>query len=195
MWRLSNIDFKYIFLSLPFICILIVGVLMLVGTLFSSGQIFGTNTLPVTWQMLVGGDVFSALVLNVCTFLYAGMLVQRARTSRISHLVDSTPIPNWTLLFSKLIALLKMQLVLLAVIMVSGMLFQVYQGYYDFEIGHYLKELFGLKFLNYLVWAFLAIFIQTLVKNQYLGFFILLIVAIGIPFLTLLSLIKCCFKI
>jgi ABC-2 type transport system permease protein len=134
MWRLSNIDFKYIFRSLPFLCILIVGVLLLLGTLFSSGQIFGTNTLPVTWQMLVGGDVFSALVLNVCTFLYAGILVQRARTARISHLVDSTPIPNWTLLFSKLIALLKMQLVLLAVIMVSGMLFQIYQGYYDFEI-------------------------------------------------------------
>ena len=187
MWRLSNIDFKYIFRSLPFLCILIVGVLLLLGTLFSSGQIFGTNTLPVTWQMLVGGDVFSALVLNVCTFLYAGILVQRARTARISHLVDSTPIPNWTLLFSKLIALLKMQLVLLAVIMVSGMLFQIYQGYYDFEIGHYLKELFGLKFLNYLVWAFLAIFIQTLVKNQYLGFFILLIVAIGIPFLSLIG--------
>ena len=187
MWKLSYIDFKYIFKSLPFICILIVGVLMLVGTLFSSGEIFGTNTLPVTWQMLGGGNIFSLLVLNVCTFLYAGMLVQRARTAKISHLVDSTPIPDWTLLFSKLIALLKMQLVLLLVIMVSGMAFQIYKGYYDFEIGHYIKELFGLKFLNYAIWALLSIFIQTLVKNQYLGFFILLILAIGIPFLSLIG--------
>ena len=186
-WKLSNIDFKYIFKSLPFICILIVGVLMLVATLFSSGEIFGTDTLPVTWQMLGGGNVFTIIVLNVCTFLYAGILVQRARTAKINYLIDSTPVPNWTLLFSKLIALLKMQLVLLAVIMLSGMLFQVYKGYYNFEIGHYLKELFGLKFLNYAVWAFLAIFIQTLVKNQYLGFFILLIVAIGLPFLSLIG--------
>jgi ABC-2 type transport system permease protein len=194
MWKLSNIDFKYIFQSLPFICILIVGVLMLVATLFSSSEIFGTDTLPVTWQMLGGGDVFSLLVLNICTFLYAGMLVQRARMANMNHLVDSTPIPNWTFLFSKLIALLKMQLVLLAVIMVSGMLFQVYHGYYDFEIGHYIKELFGLKFLNYLVWALLAIFIQTLVKNQYLGFFILLIMAIGIPFLSLIGIELSIFK-
>jgi ABC-2 type transport system permease protein len=194
MWKLSNIDFKYIFQSLPFICILIVGILMLVATLFSSSEIFGTDTLPVTWQMLGGGDVFSLLVLNICTFLYAGMLVQRARMANMNHLVDSTPIPNWTFLFSKLIALLKMQLVLLAVIMVSGMLFQVYHGYYDFEIGHYIKELFGLKFLNYLVWALLAIFIQTLVKNQYLGFFILLIMAIGIPFLSLIGIELSIFK-
>jgi len=193
-WKLSNLDFKYIFTSLPFICILAVGVLMLVGTLFSSGEIFGTNTLPVTWQMLSGGTVFSSLIINLCTFLYAGILVERANTAKISHLVDCTPIPDWTLLFSKLIALLKMQLVLLAVIMVSGMLFQAYKGYYDFEIGHYIKELYGLKFLNYVIWAFLAIFIQTLVKNQYLGFFILLILAIGIPFLSLIGIELSVFK-
>jgi len=187
MWSLSNMDFKYIFKSLPFICILIVGLLMLFGTLFISSEIFGTDTLPVTWQMLGGGNIFSLFVINICTFLYAGMLVQRARTAKISHLVDSTPIPNWTLLFSKLIAVLKMQLVLLAVIMVSGMLFQAYQGYYNFEIGHYIKELFGLKFLNYAIWAFLAIFIQTLFKNQYLGLLVLLIIAMGIPFLDLIG--------
>ncbi|MBU3010049.1 ABC transporter permease [Polaribacter vadi] len=187
MWRLSNIDFKYIFKSLPFICILIVGVIILVATLFVSSEIFGTDTLPVTWQMLSGGNVFTFFVLNVCTFLYAGMLVQRANTAKINHLVDSTPVPNWTLLFSKLIALLKMQLVLLAVIMVAGILFQVYRGYYNFEIGLYLQELFGLKFLNYLVWALLSIFIQTLVKNQYLGFFIVLIIAVGTPLLSFIG--------
>ncbi|MCG1036376.1 ABC transporter permease/M1 family aminopeptidase [Polaribacter sargassicola] len=194
MWKLSNIDFKYIFKSLPFICILIVGLLMLFGTLFISSEIFGTDTLPVTWQMLGGGNIFSLFVINICTFLYSGMLIQRARTAKINHLVDSTPIPNWTLLFSKLIAILKMQLVLLAVIMVSGMLFQAYQGYYNFEIGHYVKELFGLKFLNYVVWAFLAIFVQTLFKNQYLGLLVLLIVAIGIPFLDLVGIELAIFK-
>ncbi|APZ46743.1 hypothetical protein BW723_10810 [Polaribacter reichenbachii] len=187
MWRLSNLDFKFIFKSIPFLCILIVGILMLVGTLFSSSEIFGTDTLPVTWQMLSGGNVFTFFVLNICTFLYAGILVQRANTAKINHLVDSTPVPNWTLLFSKLIAILKMQIVLLAVIIVSGVLFQTYQGYYDFEIGQYIKELYGLKFLNYLVWALLAIFIQTLVKNQYIGFFILLIIAIGTPFLSFIG--------
>jgi ABC-2 type transport system permease protein len=194
MWKLSNLDFKFIFKSLPFISILVIGVLLLIGALFTVGEISGTKTLPVTWLMLLGGNVFSSLIINLCTFLYAGILVHRASTANINHLVDSTPIPNWTLLFSKLIALLKMQLVLLAVIMVAGISFQMYQGYYDFEIGHYVKELFGLKFLNYLIWAFLAIFIQTLIKNQYLGFFILLILAIGIPFLSLIGIELSIFK-
>ncbi|MFY9242134.1 MAG: M1 family aminopeptidase [Polaribacter sp.] len=194
MWRLSNIDFKYILKSIPFICILIVGLLMLMITLFSAGEIFGTDTLPVTWQMLTAGGVFSFLVINICTFLYAGILIQRAETAKINHLVDSTPVPNWTFLFSKLIALLKMQIVLLAVIMIAGMLYQTYQGYYNFEIGHYAKELFGLKFLNYLVWALLSIFIQTLLKNQYLGFFIILIIASAMPFLSFIGIELAIFK-
>jgi ABC-2 type transport system permease protein len=194
MWRLSNIDFKYIFKSIPFICILIVGVLLLMLTLSVSSEIFGTDTLPVTWQMLAGGNVFTFFVLNVCTFLYAGMLVQRANMAKVNHLVDCTPVPNWVLLLSKLIALLKMQIALLAVIIVSGILFQIYKGYYNFEIGHYLLEIYGLKFLNYLVWALLSIFIHTLVKNQYLGFFIIFIIASTMPFLSLVGIELSVFK-
>ncbi len=194
MWKLSNIDFKFILKSIPFICILIVGILLLIATLFTVGEIFGTSTLPVTWQMLSSGGVFSVLVINICTYLYAGILIQRAETAKINHLVDSTPVPNWTLLFSKFIALLKMQLVLLAVIMIAGMLFQTYNGYYNYEVGHYIKELFGLNFLNYIVWALLSIFIQTIIKNQYLGFFVILILAIGIPFLSVVGIELAVFK-
>jgi ABC-2 type transport system permease protein len=72
-WKLSTIDFKYIVTSWAFISIVLVGlVLMLVG-LSEIGDIFGTPTLPVTWKMLNIGGVFAASI-NICTFLYAGML-------------------------------------------------------------------------------------------------------------------------
>ena len=183
MWSLSNIDFKYIVKSWPFISIVFVGLVLMIVGLSEIGNIFGTATLPVTWKMLNIGGVFS-LSINICTFLYAGMLVSRAKIARVNHLVDATPIPNWTLLFSKVIALVKMQIILLALIMLAGIIFQVYNGYYNFEFGHYFKELFFLSLLGYLVWAFLSIFIQTLVGNPYLGLFILLVVSIGMPFLS-----------
>ncbi len=184
MWRLSNINFKYIFKSLPFICIILVGLILILVSLFTVGSIFGTSTLPVTWQTLLGGSIFK-LAINLCTFLYAGMLVHRAKIARVNHLVDVTPIPNWTLLGSNLLALVKMQMTLLFVIMISGIVFQTYKGYYDFEIGHYIQELYGLNLINYVVWALLAIWIQTLFRNPYLGLFVLLVISIGIPFLSL----------
>jgi len=192
-WRLSNLDFKYIVKSWAFISIVLVGLVLMIVGLSEIGNIFGTPTLPVTWKMLNVGNIFSATI-NICTFLYAGMLVHRTKIARANHLVDATPIPNWTLLFSKVIALIKMQLVLLSVIMVSGILFQMYNGYYNFEIEHYLTELYFLDFLNFLVWALLSIFIQTLIGNPYLGLFVLLVISIGMPLLSLAGIEQSIFK-
>lgn len=192
-WKLSVVDFKYIVKSWPFLSIVLVGLLLILVALSEVGNIFGTPTLPVTWKMLQGGSVFK-LSINICTFLYAGMLVHRSGIARLNHLVDVTPIPNWTLLVSKLLALLKMQLLLLFVIMISGMLFQTYKGYYDFDIGHYVYELYGLNFINFVVWALLSIWVQTLFRNPYLGLFILLLISIGIPFLSLAGIENDLFK-
>jgi ABC-2 type transport system permease protein len=192
-WKLSNIDFKYIVKSWAFISIVLVGLVLMIVGLSEIGDIFGTPTLPVTWKMLNIGGIFAASI-NICTFLYAGMLVHRAKIAKVNHIIDVTPVPNWTLLFSKLIALIKMQLLLLTVIMVSGILFQIYKGYYNFEIGHYIMNLYFLDFLNYLIWALLAIFIQTLIGNPYLGLFALLVISIGIPFLSLAGVEQSIFK-
>ncbi|WP_033962117.1 ABC transporter permease/M1 family aminopeptidase [Psychroserpens jangbogonensis] len=192
-WKLSNIDFKYIVKSWPFISIVLVGLIFILIGLSGVGNLFGTDTLPATWKTLMGGAGFF-LSINVCTFLYAGMLVQRARTANTDQILDTTPIPNWTLLLSKFIALLKMQLLLLVVIMVSGMIFQIYKGYYNFEIGHYIKELFGLRIIHFAIWALLSLFVQTLFKNQYLGLFVLLIIAIGMPFLSFAGIEQSIFK-
>ncbi|MCF6347421.1 MAG: hypothetical protein L3J20_03875 [Flavobacteriaceae bacterium] len=183
-WRISNIYLKYIIKSWPFISILLVGLIFILISSLSLGQIFGTKTLPVTWQMLaIPGNTF-ALFINILTFLYAGMLVHRSKIARANHLIDVTPIPNWSLLLSKLISLLKMQLILLLVIMIGGILIQLYNGYYNFEIGHYLFELYALNFIHFVIWALLALFVQTLIPNPYLGLFILLIISMGMPLLS-----------
>ena len=182
-WSLSNLDFKFIVKNWVFISILVVGLMFILIAATTAGAIFGTETYPVTWQMLlIPGGTFG-LFINLVTFLFAGMLIHRGATARMSHLIDATPIPNWVLLGSKFIAIIKMQIVLLLVIMIAGILFQIYSGFYDFEIGHYLKELFGLKLIHYVIWALLAVFIQTLFKNYLLGFFVLLLLSIGLSFL------------
>jgi ABC-2 type transport system permease protein len=182
MWKLSNIDFKYIFSSWAFIAILVVGLISLLVFALTAGELFGTKTYPTTWQMLLlPGTVFTFFI-NLLTFLYAGMLIRRGEMARVNHIVDVTPVQNWALLGSKFIALLKMQVVLLAIIVLAGVLFQIYKGYYNFEIGHYLFEVYGLLFIHFSIWAFLALFVQTLIKNQYLGLFVLLIILITLGF-------------
>ncbi|MGG8495525.1 ABC transporter permease/M1 family aminopeptidase [Tenacibaculum sp. TC6] len=193
-WKLSSIDFKYIVKALPFIAIVLIGMILILITLSETGLILGTKTLPVTWKMLQFGSGAFTLSINIITFLYAGMLVHRGKMAKVNHLVDVTPTPNWVLWLSKLIALLKVQLLLLAIVMVAGVIYQTYKGFYHYELSHYMFELFVLEFIHYAIWAFLALFIQTLVGNPYVGLFVLIVLNWGLPFLTFAGIEQAIFK-
>lgn len=193
-WKLAKIDLKYILKSWPFIAILLVGLISLLLFALSAGELFGTKTYPTTWQMLLlPGSAFTFFI-NLLTFLYAGMLIRRGEIAKMNHLVDVTPVKDWTLLLSKFLALVKMQLLLLTIIIVGGVLFQTYKGYYNYELGHYFYEVYVLMSIHFIIWALLAMLIQTLIKNQYLGLFVLLVIMIGLPFLSLAGIEQSIFK-
>ncbi|MEO9483589.1 MAG: M1 family aminopeptidase [Ekhidna sp.] len=183
-WSLSNNDFLFVVKSWPFIIISLIGLLILTTTLAVGQQIYGTATYPVTWQMLdIAGAVFTRIAILPITYLYAGMLIHRHRISKINQLIDVAPMPNWAMLLSKFIALVKIQAVLLILIMISGILIQSYAGFYDYDIGLYLKDLYLLRIWNIVVWSLLAILIHTLIPNYLIGFFVTLGLGIGISFL------------
>lgn len=173
-WRLSNVDFRYIVKSWAFIILFLAGLLLVIFMTSQMNRQFGGKLLPVTWLMLAFPVFFFSMVVNLLTFLYAGMLVHRSSISGMNQLVDVTPIPNWVLLFSKLIALVKMQMLLLLLVMLGGILVQTFNGYYNYEIGHYISTLFGLYLPSFIVWALVALWVQSLLRNPYLGMFLLL---------------------
>ena len=179
LWSLSKIHFLYIIQNWSFISILICGFLF---TFFQQMQLnpaYGVKTLPITWKLLrIPGTLFSGVIL-ILTFLFAGMLVQRERLAKMNQLVDSCPIPNWVLMGSKFLALVKMQILLLSLLIIGGILTQTLQGFYRFEIGHYFFEVYVLYGINFLIWAFVAILIQTIFTNPYLGLILLLLGALG----------------
>jgi ABC-2 type transport system permease protein len=85
----------------------------------------------------------------------------------MNFLIDVTPIPNWVLLFSKFLALLKCNAA--TMIMIGGIVIQTYNVYFKFEIQTSL-ELYAIKLIHFVIWAALALFGQTLFKNYLLGF-------------------------
>lgn len=179
-WRLSVAEFGSIFRSWLFLSILAGGILMIFFQQAEMSPPYGFRLLPATWKMLkVPAFLFSG-VIHLLTFLYAGMLVQRARMARMDQLVDASPLPDWALLLSKCLALVKMQIVLLSLIMIGGMAVQALNGYYNFEIGLYLFQLYALYLPGLVIWAFAALFVQTLFTNPYLGLFLLVLGSMGV---------------
>lgn len=184
MWSMSIMNFKYIIKSVPFIVLVAFGILFMVFAKTTVMNIMGTATYPTTWKMLmVPGSMFQLFLLLI-TFLYSGMLVQRERRAKMFELVDVTCTPNWVQYFSKLIALVKVQILLLGVVMFTCICLQIIDGYYVIEPLHYILQLFVFLLPVYIVWAALSMFVQSLVSNFYVGFFILFIFFIASPFIS-----------
>ncbi|SEL16762.1 ABC transporter permease/M1 family aminopeptidase [Parapedobacter koreensis] len=183
-WFLSRHDTRFIVRNWTFVVILILTVLIVLLMISAFGQLYGTNTYPVTWMMLqLLGGIYS-FFLQIMIFLFSGMLMQRAATARMDHLINTTAVTNWTLLLSKFFALLQMTCLVLLISMLTAIGVQIYSEYYNFEIGHYLVELFVLDMLNYLVLILFALFIHSFFKNYFVGFFVLLLLTIGMPLLS-----------
>lgn len=156
-------------------------VLMLAGFLFamvSASGLLSTavrRVYPVTHQMvLMAATGFFIFAIAIIIF-YSGELVWRERDAQLNQVVDALPLQRWVLLASKLLALMLVQVLVVATIMAAGLVVQIAQGYHHFEFSLYFRELFLNRLTELWIVCVLAIFIQTLVNNKYLGHFVMVL--------------------
>jgi hypothetical protein len=158
-----------------FLGILVTGILFVFMGAAQIGKMYGTTTYPVTYQVIeILGSSFQLYVLIIITFL-SGEIVWNERSFRVNEIIDAMPIPTWTIYTSKLSALISVQVILMFIIMIIGIISQAIMGYYNFEVGLYIKGLFGIKLIDYILLCFLAFIIHTLVNNKYLGHFVMIL--------------------
>lgn len=179
LWHLSMTNFRFILRSKGFVILVLGGLAFVLLRMANVNPRWDTETLPMTWQILEQQSTPYAGVINLITFLYAGILIQRAKMNQVHQLVDINPVPNWVFLGSKMLALVKTQVVLLTIVMLGGIITQISKGFYEFEIGEYLFNLFGINLIHFVIWAMLAVFIQTVINHPYVGFFLLLLLPVG----------------
>ncbi len=180
VWTLSLVDFKFIFKSKLFLVLAFAALLAAILMLARVSNLDDMALLPATRIMLFFPTIFFTIILTLITFLYAGMLVHRPTLARMNQLIDISPNPDWVFLFSKVLALAKMQVILLSILMMAGIFIQLFNGYDHFEIPLYLFHLYALVFPTLLIWGFASVFIQTLFSNTYVGLFILILAWIGL---------------
>jgi ABC-2 type transport system permease protein len=173
--RLTWLSFKETVKNVYFGVIVLAGVLLLFVMARQPSGFYDGESYPVTYLMLdLTGGLFSVFILIIITY-YSGELVWRERDARLAQISDALPVPTWLLFLSKLLALLLVLVVLLAVVGASGLAIQTAKGYYHYELGLYLKELFGLQLIHYGLLCVLALSVQTLLQNRYLGHFIMVL--------------------
>jgi ABC-2 type transport system permease protein len=137
--------------------------------------LFGVPLLPRTGHVLtfltapLTNPFTPWVIIPLLIVLYAGELVWREREAGLGDITDAAPVPEWALLLGKFLGLGLVLVAWMALLTAAGMLVQVRMGYYDFEAGLYLHVLFGLQLPEYLLFALLALVVQVLVDQKYVG--------------------------
>ena len=162
--RISNILHE-----VPFWGILILMASLAINNGHYAGRVGGQNVWPVTYLMLQSVEGGAALFFFIVATLYAAELIWRERDTQFAGIHDALPVADTTDWFSKLFALCFVEFILLTVAGLCGILMQTIAGYYNYELGEYAKELYVITFPQVLIFALLALFVQTVVSNKFIG--------------------------
>lgn len=168
---LLKVELKSVFRSLPFIAVLLMWLFIVFSELYStviSGSEYGVSVYPFTNQLIeliVRPLTIFSLILIV---FYSSEIVWKERSLNFNLIIDATPIKNWVFFLSKFSALLVLPIILMTSGILMCMVFQIGLGYTNFEFSLY-AALFYHNGLQLAVFCMIALFVNSLVKNKYMG--------------------------
>lgn len=166
-----QIDVQEIIRSLPFMAILLVLLVALALELYAKFFESGLNeeTLyPYTHLVIESVIDIIPILSKILIVFYSGELVWKAKERKFNGIVHTTAASNWVFFTSKLVTLVLIPMLLIGTLVTVCLGFQLIKGFTDIDFTAYL-----LLFYHYgtpaLVLSMMAIFVQTVVKQKYLG--------------------------
>ncbi|CAN5463133.1 M1 family aminopeptidase [soil metagenome] len=167
--RLSVFYAKMVLKEIPFIAIVICGMLIIFINALNLGQLYGTNSYPTTYSVLGLISGFTLFFL-IITIFYSGELIWKERVVKFNLIVDAMPMPSFIELLSKFFGLILIYIGMLFLLIVCGVIIQASYGYYKFELPLYFETVYTSTLIFLVLYTILAFFIQVLVNNKFLGF-------------------------
>jgi hypothetical protein len=167
--------------SWTFLVLLLLVIAACIGSLVIRDQMASAPELPVTSvvvDIVAAAFAFAAILVPLG---YAGELIWRDRKYKIASIIDAAPAPTAVFLLSKIAALVVAVLLLLVAAMASGVGYQLVSGFTDIDFGVYVLKLFAFIGVPAIAFGILALLVQTLVNQKFVGLLIVLAVIIAIP--------------
>lgn len=144
---------------------------------------YGTTDHPTLAATVTGVRGNFQVVLLMIAAFYGGELVWRERDRQLNELIDSTPVPSWVITVPKMLAIFVVLLAVNVAAMATGLFYQLVQGAKFVGIPQYLGWFMIPAAIDGLLIATLAVFVQVLSPNKYVGWAILFVWFVGSIFL------------
>ncbi|HET9509620.1 MAG TPA: M1 family aminopeptidase [Sphingomonas sp.] len=177
-------EMRLVFRSPAFIVLLIVGLFNATGALLFANEIYGTEARPLTFLMIQTLQGAFSLIPLIIAIYYSGELVWRDRERKMHEIVDATSLPNWAYMLPKTLAVTGVLFATIAVSVVAAILIQLSRGQTQIEFGQYVAWYLLPLGVDMAILAVLAVFVQALSPNKYVGWGIMTVYLVATITLT-----------
>ena len=161
-----------------FWAIVICGMIIILINSVNLGTVYGVDSFPATYFIVEELQETSMYFFLIILVFYSGELIWKERSVDLNLIYDATSMSNFLNLAGKFIGLIGIYIVLMISLILSGILFQTMNGYYNFEFQVYFNGFF-LEILPFLMlYTFIAFSVQVFINNKFIGIFIVLVIFI-----------------
>jgi ABC-2 type transport system permease protein len=158
-----------------FLAILVCALTFLALGAYYVDQSYGTTVYPVTGRVAEWLSTDFYIFFLILTTFIGGELVWRERDQQTQQFTDALPVAEWVPLAAKYVALLLMHATLLLVILLNGVAVQVLKGYYRFELGLYLQQLYLVQWPQLALLSMFVLGIHVLANHKYAAHFMVVL--------------------
>jgi ABC-type transport system involved in multi-copper enzyme maturation permease subunit len=156
-----------------------VGMTMAFGWEAGEG-VFDTSTTPLTILVIERlADTPLLPITYLLVAVFAGELIWMDRQHEMADIVDAAPVSDGATVVSRFVALVAVLALLQLPVMVGGMIAQAFQGYTHFEVGLYLRILFGIQLADLMLLSALAVLVHVVVNQKYAGHIVVVVLLIA----------------
>lgn len=175
LWARCRFEMRLVFRSPAFVVLLLVGLFNAIGALMFANELYGTQARPLTFTLIqILQGAFSIIPIIIAIY-YSGELVWRDRDRKMHEIVDATSLPNWAYMLPKALAVTGVLFATIASSAVAAILLQLSRGQTQIELGQYFAWYLLPTGVDMAILAVLAVFVQALSPNKYVGWGIMTI--------------------
>jgi ABC-2 type transport system permease protein len=177
----TRLDAGQVFRSPAYFVLLGLAAAGSLGNLWFATEIsaYGGRVFPVSrimMQALSGLFPFFSLIIAI---YYAGELVWREKERKTQEIIDAAPVPDWMFVAPKTLAIALVLFSTFVVGIAVAMGMQAARGFFEFRVDEYVLWWLIPQTIDAVLIAALAVFVQTLSPNKFVGWAVMVVYLIS----------------
>ena len=179
-----RVEVRQVLTSPGLIVLCLFGIGNTAASLWLGRSTYGTSEHPTLSATIDAVRGTSTAILLMIAVFYGGELVWRERDRKLNEILDSTPVPSWVMTVPKILAIFVVLLAVNLVGMLTGLVYQLIQGAPQLGLAQYLGWFIVPAAIDGLLIAVLAVVMQVLSPNKYVGWGLIFVWFVGSIFLS-----------